>query len=199
MGFDALSPVLDPEWTTSFWWKVSAPIVFILAIICLWSQGRILSREDRENREAKDRSAKNFEAITARLSNSNISLETKDNGLRGKVLALGHDLFAFLREKGPRPTVQYKESMTLFEKIRAAMEANGPYVEAIHYGYQHRFRQRVVDLFDELAEHGISDPEIKSWDIDPPQIQNGDRIRKIAESLLLLATKMQIADAPNAS
>lgn len=114
------------------------------------------------------------------------------NELKAKVLQLGRDLFQFLREKGPYPQVPRKEGMSHDEVLRTAMKIRGPYVEAIHYGYDHKFKQRVINLYDELAEHGTRDTELKEWEINPPEIQNADRIRKIAERLFFLATKMDI-------
>jgi hypothetical protein len=97
--------------------------------------------------------------------------------LRDKVLQLGRDLFAFLREKRP-----------------LGPDSSGWYAEQIRLGYQHRFKQRVVDLFNELAENGITDPEIQGWEIDPPEIQNADRVRKIAGHLFMIAARMDIAE-----
>jgi hypothetical protein len=114
--------------------------------------------------------------------------------LREKALQLGRDLFAFLREKGPEPKPEVHEAMTDTEIIQAGLEARTPYVEAVHYGYQHRFRRRTVELFEELAEHGIRDVEIQQWEIDPPQIQNAERVRKVAQHLFLIAARMDIAE-----
>jgi len=114
------------------------------------------------------------------------------NELKAKVLQLGRDLFNFLREKGPYPQVPRDKTMTHDEILRKAMEIRGPYTEAIHYGYDHRFKQRTLNLFDELAEHGIRDSEIKEWEVNPPQIQTTERIKKIAERLFLLAARMDI-------
>lgn len=115
-----------------------------------------------------------------------------EQALRDRVLQLGRDLFAFLREKGIMPEPKINKS-TEEEILQAGADDVGPYVDHIHYGYQGRFKQRVVDLFNELAENGINDPELQQWEIDPPQIQNADRVRKIAEHLFLIAARMDIA------
>ncbi len=53
--------------------------------------------------------------------------------------------------------------------VDSRSSVRGPYVNRVHYGYLGRFKDRVVTLFHELAEHGIQDYEIQQWEIDPPQ------------------------------
>jgi len=118
----------------------------------------------------------------------------KELSLQEKVRALATDLFAFLREKGPAPHPQFDPSVSLEEKLRVVMKANKPYIEGIHYGYLRRFKDRVIDIFHELGENGITDPEIDQWDIDPPQAVRAETVRKIAEHLTLIAAKIDIAE-----
>jgi hypothetical protein len=115
--------------------------------------------------------------------------------LRDKVLQMGRGLFAFLREKGPRPEARVDKSMTDEEILAAGDDEISAYIDGVHYGYRGRFKQSVVDLFNELAENGIDAPDLQSWEINPPQIQNADAIRKIAEHLFLIAARMDIAEA----
>jgi hypothetical protein len=114
--------------------------------------------------------------------------------LREKVLQMGRDLFAFLREKGPMPEPKINKSMTDEEILAAGADEMSAYVDGVHYGYQGRFRQRAVDLFNELAENGIDDPELQHSEIDPPQIQNAEAVRKVAEHLFLIAARMEITE-----
>jgi hypothetical protein len=97
--------------------------------------------------------------------------------LREKVLSLGRDLFAFLREQEPGHT--------------------STRIEAIHYGYFHRFRSRAVDVFNELSANHLR-YDIQHHEVDPPQAQGGiareETIKKIAEQCFLVAARMEIED-----
>jgi len=134
--------------------------------------------------------------LTLRHSKPSAPIKTASRAdpLRDKVKQLGWDLFAFLREKGPDPNPGVDSSKSTLENIQYVMDVRGPWVEAIHYGYQHRFKPRVADLVNELGEHGLSLPEIEAWEIDP-QVQNAERVTKIAEALFMLSARMEIANA----
>lgn len=114
--------------------------------------------------------------------------------LKAKVLQLGNDLFAFLRDKGPVPHPKMSTDNAATKIVAAATDAKLSYIEAIHYGYQGRFRQRMIDLFNELAEHGIQDKEIRPWEITAPGVQNAETIRKLAEHLFYIAAQIEIAE-----
>ena len=92
--------------------------------------------------------------------------------LRLKVVALGRDLFAFLRER---------ETEQSYNRV-----------EAIHYGYERRFQTRVRDLFGELSENNVS-TEVTYSDINP-QIGRATTVQKIAQECFLIAARMDIED-----
>jgi len=115
------------------------------------------------------------------------------NNLRQRALDLGHDLFAFLREIGPRPQRVVDNRKTIEERIAEHMKINGPQVEKIHYGYLKKFKQRAVDLFTELNEAHIQ-YELKDWEIDPPQAVRAETVKKIAEQCILIAARMEIGE-----
>jgi hypothetical protein len=119
----------------------------------------------------------------------------KQPSLQEKARALGNDLFAFLREKGPEPNPHFDASLSLEDRLREIQKVTGPYIEQVYYGYEHRFRQRVIDFFDEVGENGISVPGLLESDIRPPQGQNTERIKKIAETLFVLAARIDAAEA----
>lgn len=115
--------------------------------------------------------------------------------LEGRARRLADDLLAFLREKGPEPQFQEGDSSSGERRFREFCRATAEYVPVIHQGYEHRFRQRVIDFFNELGEHGINVSEVAKSDIDPVQGQSAERIKTIANALHLTATRIEAAKA----
>ena len=169
-------------------------------MVALAIQLFLQSREDRENRRQQDARDKRFEEFVKLHEEKNALPQQATNAssaaltLRDKVLQLGHDLFAFLREAGPEPEDPIHHLRSNDDIWKRVWEVRGPYVERIHHGYLGRFKDRTVALFHELAERGIRDPEIEDWEIDPPQAVRVQTVRKIAEHLFLIAARMDIAD-----
>lgn len=114
----------------------------------------------------------------------------RQNELRTRTLTFGKDLYALLRDAGPKPDLSKKYG-SLSEQVDAVMAANSPRVEKIHYGYLNRLRDRGVQLLRDLDEthirHGI-----EHWEIDPPQAVRGDTVKRIAERCLLIVAQMDI-------
>lgn len=120
-------------------------------------------------------------------------LPTPNQILRSQAASVGRELYAFLREKGPDPEPKFDPSMGTSEKLRETVRVRSSYVEGVHYGYERKFRQRLKDLMNELAENGITDTGIRPSDVEP-QAQNAQRIKAIAESLLLLSARMEVSE-----
>jgi len=205
---DALLPLLaQADHLGWMRWRVPIVACAVLALIAFATQAYLQYHEDRDGRQQQEERDKRFEELTIALvrlgdaSKSSAQQEVTttftplEGRLRGKVIQLAHDLFAFLREKGPEPNPQPDASLGFEDRLREIMRATGPYIENVFYGYNHRFKQRVIDMFNELAEHGIRVPEVQEGDINPPHGQNSERIRKIAESLYLVAARMDAAEA----
>jgi hypothetical protein len=119
----------------------------------------------------------------------------KEPSLQRKARALGTDLFAFLREKGPEPNPKADPSLSLEDQLREVQKASWPYIEQVFHGYEGRFRQRVIDFVHELGENGISVPGLQESDIRPPHGQNAERIKKIAGALFAVAAWIDAAEA----
>jgi hypothetical protein len=207
-------PPPDPTALTK--WKAVLVGVSIAGLIALAIQLILQRGDDRKRDEVLERLVrtlsspkeelerdKRFEELASLIPKSPLNPVTREikqqeqkQALRDRAVQLGRDLFEFMREKGPDPEVIIDKNKSLEEQIRHVMQVRGPYVESIHYGYMAHFRDRVVKMFNELAEIGIALPnEIQPWELDPPQVQNAERVRKIAENLFLIATKMDIAAA----
>jgi hypothetical protein len=134
-----------------------------------------------------------FEGGHRQVQTYKIRAKESQNALRQRVLDLGHDLFAFLREIGPRPEHVVDNRKAIEEKVAEYMRVNAPQVEKIHYGYLKKFKQRAVDLFMDLDAAHI-EYELKDWEIAPPQAVRGETVKKIAEQCFLIAARMEIAE-----
>jgi hypothetical protein len=196
-------------------WKLLLIIVSVVGVIAfvmqLFFQSRENTQRDRREQQRDERLEQMFAKLMQGLPSPEEEAErdkrfeqlagtlipkAPHTDLRSKVLGLANELFNFLRDKGPKPDVVLDKTKPLEEQIRHVMEVRGPYVEGVHYGYMAHLKDRVVKLFNELAEHGIHLPEgLKPWELDPPEVQNDERIRKIAENLFLIAARMDIAQA----
>jgi hypothetical protein len=184
------------------WWRWRGPLLACLLVtsasfaILAWRS----YADDKEYREERARKDTKFEEMALAFSNrGKLSSGAPSYPLRDKVIDLGQELFSFLREKGPKPEPEIEKSKSIAENIENIMTMRGPYAEAIHYGYLHKFKQRTIDLFNELAEHGIHDTEIATWELDPPQAMRAITVRKIAEHLFLIAARMDIQAASKGS
>ena len=109
----------------------------------------------------------------------------KSGSLQGKARELANDLFAFLREKGPEPLAQYDESFSFDERTAAIVHASfDPYHEKVRLGYEHKFRRRVIDFFNEMGECGIASVELQPSEIHPRR----DRTMSISANLQRIFT-----------
>jgi hypothetical protein len=191
MGAPTFATILLPESQQATRLRIGFALLFLLGIACLWWQARILSREDREDDKQRIESDARFEELGKAI----LRLPTQHKELRDKVLGLGHDLFTFLREKGPDADIGApKDAETTYDYLMRVSEARGPRVEGIHYGYLAKFRQRGIDLFNELREQGIQF-DLDQWEIDPPQVARENYVRHIAEECFLIAARMDVQQA----
>jgi hypothetical protein len=124
-------------------------------------------------------------------------MSTPPSQLKAKVLKLAHDLSAFLDEQqNPKLDPRVLRNQPWEEAYKRIVKAGRPQVEAIHSGYMSKFRQRTIDLFNELAQHQIHVPEIHAWEIDPPEMMPEKNVRKIADRLVKLAASMEPSVRP---
>lgn len=192
---DAVLTIFAPSW------RITIIACAVIALVALAIQLFLQYREERENKKQQDARDKRFEELAGILDRKNAlpaqaaSVQAPVVVLRDKVLQLGHDLFSFLRETGPKPEVTIDPLESTSANLERIWDVRGPYVERIHHGYLGRFKDRTVTLFHELTEHGIRDPEIESWEIDPPQAVRAQTVRKIAEHLFLIAARMDLKNA----
>ena len=81
--------------------------------------------------------------------------------------------------------------MSIEEEVKHLWPSISAWVNAIAFGYDRRFKQRLQDLLSELRENNIQ-CDISDSEIEPPHGQSAAGIRELAEKLLLLAVRMDI-------
>ena len=144
------------------------------------------AEEDRQDRQTRDR---RLEELMASVGGRGVAAASPSSNLREKVLQLGHDIFSFLRETGPQlrdPLNRDRDD----EIWCPPPKEWGPYATAIHYGYLQRFKDRAVNLFNQLADQQIR------FDLDPsatPEAVRETYVRNIAEECFLVAARMDIS------
>jgi hypothetical protein len=142
------------------------------------------AEEDRQDRQTHDR---RLEELMAIVGGRGVAAASPSSNLREKVLQLGHDIFSFLRETGP----QLRDlSRARDDEIWCPPPKEWrSYATAIHYGYLRWFKDRAVNLFNELADQQIH------FDLDPsqtPEAVSETYVRNVAEECFLVAARMDI-------
>jgi hypothetical protein len=199
MGFDAITPLFIPDQLSSTWWRAAALFAFFLAITCLWRQGVLLSREDKENKKQQQERDARIERQYSELVKefppgvSGSRQESKELPLQEKAIKLGHDLFSFLGEIEPPNLSDRPKS---FEDVwKRLIEVKTPYAIRVRDGYVSKFGDRVIEVARELEAAGIKNLEIENVEINPPEAVRSGDVRKIADSLFLAAARMGIKEA----
>lgn len=114
--------------------------------------------------------------------------------LQARISEMSRELFSFLREKGPEPTTPTNNLKTLDDTWRQISRVWFAYAESIHYGYNRRFRDRLIELCNDMDEASIrydlslSDINPKASSVDP------EKVKRIARELGLVAAKLTIED-----
>jgi hypothetical protein len=115
--------------------------------------------------------------------------------LREQVAKLGNDLFAFLRDIGPEPKEPAGGFKNVDEKIRHTTQLAQTYHQRVRQGYLSRFKDRVIKISQELAIEGIDTRELQDCDIELPETTKSASVKKIAETMFLMASKLDIKEA----
>jgi hypothetical protein len=115
---------------------------------------------------------------------------TGPQGIAGKARGLADDLYSFLKEIGPEPNREFPKDMPDEERFRELRELWDPWHDRMFWGYEHKFKQRVVDFIVELRANRIN-PNIRELS---PIGQARDHlavIREQAERLLVLSKELE--------
>ncbi|MGA3318302.1 MAG: hypothetical protein ABSC64_17920 [Candidatus Korobacteraceae bacterium] len=80
-------------------------------------------------------------------------------------------------------------------EVRPSLEVGGvrPWADAIASGYQQKFKAELQNVIGEMKKRGIS-TGMTDADIDPPQGQDADGIRGIADKLVTAAVSLDSQD-----
>jgi hypothetical protein len=147
------------------------------------------------DRKARTPNQSQVRTPAATLSASSSTALFSDE-LKAKALKLGQDLSGFLDDQARRPDPRMLRRQPWEEAYVQLLNARKPYVEAIHTGYVSRFKQRTINLFNELAQRQIRVPDLHAWEIDPREMMPEKNVRKIADRLLKLAASMEPCGRP---
>jgi hypothetical protein len=154
-------------------WTVSV-LVFAVFLGTLELSGRKLAK--RHSANVRDEAQGRRDLLK--------SLKPAARPLVERVELLARDILAFLRDLGPKASPHGYDTATW-------MQVNGPRVEAINKQYFDRFKPILESLLAEVEAEGITDHGISRGLVEP-QAQNEDRMRSIAEQLLVARNKLQI-------
>jgi hypothetical protein len=103
---------------------------------------------------------------------------------------LGDELLQFLAEKGPEPDLSYVKKIPIEVALKEVSKLYDPWLDGVYYGYEHRFRDRVLNIRAELKEALVSDPALDSA-IDKIGSRTAASIETIAEDLILIGSRLQ--------
>ncbi len=194
---EAVVPFLiPPRYLTNT--VVSVAIIAFVALttaaISSWREERRRNKAEKQRDAREAASARNLACIADNLSVSRLASQSRagrdlrDATLGSRAARLAGNLLDFLNEIGPRPKARIDYSMSDMEILDASAGEIGQWVNRVHHGYFARFKDPVMSMFHELRAEGLDDPELLGL-IDP-QVQRAERIRTIAEKLLVLASRL---------
>lgn len=200
---DTLLPILAGDHIGWLRWRIPMIVCGVVALVALAIQLRLQYREEVEGRKAQQERDKRFEELATEIISIKDApksvrgqdeqtdlLQSSGSDLRKKIIEMAHRLFEFLKERGPEPPDPINHLRSTDKQWKEVWERYDPYVERIHHDYLRLYRGPMVDLYHELAAKGIRIPGVTESDIDPPQAVRAATVRKVAEQLLIMATKM---------
>lgn len=115
--------------------------------------------------------------------------------LTHRAYALSRKIHLYLKEKGPEPEMP-PVSVGQHERIQSFFDNTWPFQLQVFNGYSSRFKDYVIKLRDELAEHGYTDQDLNKA-IDSPHCDS-HRIGEIADGISRLAGKLRDANEQKA-
>lgn len=111
-----------------------------------------------------------------------------DDPLKQRTIRVANDLFTLLREQGPKPPNPLSGKGGE-EEQRRVFNDYFAWVKALYFKYVAYHKDRVVQIDNELAAHGVF-TKLYPREIDPPPDTQEVDVKKIAEALLLAASQM---------
>jgi len=108
--------------------------------------------------------------------------------LKQRTIELANELLAFLHKQGPKPANPLS-SKGSEEEQRRVFNAYFDWIKETYFKYMAYYKDRVVKTDFELAAHGFF-TRLEPREINPPPTSNEVDVQKIAEALLLTASKL---------
>lgn len=111
--------------------------------------------------------------------------------LTHRAYVLTRKIHSYLKEKGPEPEMP-PVSVGQHGRIQSFFDNTWPFQLRVFNGYSSRFKDYVIKLRDELAEHGYTDQDLNKA-IDSPHCDS-HRIGEIADGVSRLAGQLRDAN-----
>ena len=109
--------------------------------------------------------------------------------LKQKTIHLAEELLGLLRELGPEPPHPLSDKSGTVAGQQQTFDAYFEWQRKAYYSYMARFKDRVVQIDNELAAAKVF-TTLDDREIDPPKHNGQVQLKKIAETLLLTAYHM---------
>lgn len=204
----SLLPLIAPaEQGTWLRWRIGGLTFGALALIGLTLQLCLQNREEKklkleqeERRLIQERREQGRDKLMQELldripkrqmTHDSATAPPPKPSLSARMKQTARQLFDFLDERGIRPSVAEfaDKSLSLEERLGHVVRVVGPWVEAVAFGYEHRFKADLQSMLAEMRERGINSG-ITDADLEPPHGQDADGIRDIADRLLMTAVRL---------
>jgi hypothetical protein len=109
--------------------------------------------------------------------------------LKQRTIQLADELFGLLRELGPEPPHALSDKSGTVAGQQQTFDAYFEWQRKAYHSYMARFKDRVVQIDNELAAVKIS-TKLDDREIDPPKNNGQVQLKKISETLLVTAYHM---------
>lgn len=200
LAIDAIIPFIVPalylEWTR---WKVIIVLVAFVGIAGIIAQGIAQNREDKKRNAAEIERDKRHIAhgeLLNRMADqfgAHLLTESKDkNSLQYRAAKLGMDILAFLQANpNPFPYDPGFWDLSPDEQLKQ-LQPEFRYVAKLRNDFEEKFKMPILAIQGEFQNLGMRDEILANSFVDGVAISDEGTINNIANSLLILASKMYL-------
>jgi len=115
-------------------------------------------------------------------------LQQAEMSLQQRALALAVRVREFIRLHGPRPDPERADGENTSDYVKRRLQKTRPWDDKVAGGYKSTLLPDLLQVCGELAERGLTDPELDaSFRVERPQ---EEKLRTIVEKLRYLASKL---------
>jgi len=112
-------------------------------------------------------------------------LKAITTSLEFRTFALCREIRAFIKEIGPKPTIDKPDQNSLSEFVRSGKFQE--WKNRYESGYRKRFAARLIDLRNELQEHGQQDNELDTYVFSDEFVADTRWLEIVVKDLIVLA------------